>query len=225
MGGVFVAPLVTLDHPHQRRFADDRDRGARVACPQDLRQRLRAQASDLFVVGKGEMDGPTGRAFGEGGRHRHRRGNETLHVAGAAPVKPAVAFHHLERVACPVLVGDRHHVRMTRKQDAPGALRADGREKVRLGSGRVAVHLDARRAEPVGEELDHREVAVGRNRRIADKLAQQGAGVIQKVQARHPFTNSLRSTVQKGCAGPLSVIRMVSVVSSPQLSIQSAGMK
>ena len=76
-----------------------------------------------------------------------------------------------------------------------------------------------------GQMLDQGEIAVGRNRGIGNQLPQNLAGAGEGVQQGYSLTKSLRSTEHSACAGPESPIRMVSVVSRPQLSIHSAGMK
>lgn len=44
--------------------------------------------------------------------HRETHGDESLHIGGAAAVKPAVALDQFERIVAPVLADDRHHVGM-----------------------------------------------------------------------------------------------------------------
>jgi hypothetical protein len=102
LGDVVGNRLVGVDHLHSGRLADDHrarqgqrisERGDHVAHP---------LAADLLVIGQRECGSGWQRRGREFRHHRKRHGEKALHVAGAAPVEPAVAFAHAKWVAGPV---------------------------------------------------------------------------------------------------------------------------
>ena len=112
MGAVLIAALVPFYDPHFCWLTDDGDAGGEAAVCQNLPQMLRPETADFLIIGEGEMHRPVGHLPGKQRRHGQGGGDETLHIAGAAPVKPAVPFDHFERIGLPLLIADRHNVRM-----------------------------------------------------------------------------------------------------------------
>ena len=161
---VFVAALVALDHGHVGRLADDRQIGPDAARLQMFDQRTRAIKPDLLVIGQRDVNRRL--RLGEGPRLGQDAGDEALHVAGAAPVKPTVALGQRPGIARPVLPLDRDHVDMSRQDHAAVALGPEAGPEVRLLPGRVQLRLAARarRLQHVAAIGDAVEVAVGRNR-------------------------------------------------------------
>ena len=164
--------------------------------------------------------------LGKLGGQCHGGGDETLHVARATPVNRAVADGHGKRVAGPVLIGDRDHVGVARQDNTAVSFGPERGEEVGFLAGRVGKHVNAcaRILQPVGKMVDQGEVAVGGHRGIGDQVVEQSYGVVERGHGQS-FTNSFRSTEQNASAAPSGRISRVSVVSSPQPSIQRPGMK
>ncbi len=159
------------------RLADQAQARARLA-PLELGQhRPNAEATDLLVVGEGQMHGHREfvRALDEGRHGRQHRGEEALHVGRAAPIQLAVALAHAERLDAPGLAVHRHHVGMARQHHAAAIARADGGEQVRLAALVVVeqLALDAETRQVVADKLDQRQVRIAADRGEADQLPEQ----------------------------------------------------
>jgi hypothetical protein len=121
---------------------------------------------------------------------------------------------------------------MPRQDHAAVDVRADRREQVRLLPRVVRDHLELR-AERREQRMgvgDAVEVALRRDRREADERREDLLDAAERVVRREEgdlahFTTSPRGTEARHSAGPSSRIRIVSVISSPQSSNQSPGMK
>lgn len=83
---IFVAPLVSVDDPHVRRFTDDCHTGGQTTFGQRFRQMPGTHAPDLFVIGKGKMHRAFPNPFCKIRGHCKSRGDETLHVTGASAI-------------------------------------------------------------------------------------------------------------------------------------------
>jgi hypothetical protein len=89
-----------------------------------------AGAADFFVVGQRQLQRPRDPARLRLDQSPDGKGVEPLHVAGPAPVEPAVTFGHSPGVGGPGLPVDRHHVGMPRQNDSaflPGSGMGDQR--------------------------------------------------------------------------------------------------
>ncbi len=156
--------LVRDHHVHQGRLADDAAGGLEALFGEHFDQAAHAQAADLFVVGKREMD----RRLQVGGEkaRRHGQGGAEIafHVAGAAREQAAIADGRLERVGVPGLAVDRHHVGMAGEHDAGArcvaALAVNRGKQVGLALVRVVDQggLDAVGLQPVAHPLDQAQV-------------------------------------------------------------------
>ena len=222
--GVFAAAFVPFDDSHFCGFANDGDRGLEALGFQFLDQCLRADAACFFVMCEGEVD----RAGEIKGSvvfcHGKRRCNEAFHVTCATAKEEAVSLREREGVRCPVLLGNRDDIGVTREDNAAVAFGAQCGEEIGLGSaGRgKGIHPRAELTEMIGHEGDHLQIAVRGYGWKGDELFQylDGAG-----ECAHGLTNILRGRSQSASAGPSSLIRIVSVISMPQPSIQRPGMK
>ncbi|MNZ50502.1 hypothetical protein D3C78_682900 [compost metagenome] len=92
----------------------------------------------------------------------HDEGEEALHVDGAEPVQAVALLGHLEGILAPAPLVEGHGIGMARQQQAAFTL-AIGRHQVELaGLLRQRRHLavEAELAEPVGQQPDHRLIAL-----------------------------------------------------------------
>ena len=78
------------DGLHPGGFADHAERGAQAGFPQVLDQPPRTVAGGLLVVADEQVHGPRQPTRLELGRGGERRGDEPLHVGGAAGVPSSV---------------------------------------------------------------------------------------------------------------------------------------
>src|SRR5690606_6195343 len=93
-----------------------------------------AGAADLLVIGEGDVNRPAQRPRLELRYQGERRGEEGLHVGGAAAVEAAVARDDAEGVAVPGLALDRHDVAVSGEHHAARRLRAEAGEEVGLSA-------------------------------------------------------------------------------------------
>ena len=114
LGDQLGAALVRAHQLHQGGLADDRQRGLDLRRLHVVQQARHPRAAHFLVIGQGEMDRPLQRGPRHLRRQRQRHADEALHVASAAPVKPAIAHLGPERVARPGLPVHRHHIGMAR---------------------------------------------------------------------------------------------------------------
>ena len=173
--GQHVDALMRADRAHAGRLADDHHARLGQARRQLGDQPAHPDATDLLVIGEGEVDRHGEPRRLERRRERQRAGDEALHVGGAAAVEAAVAFGQGERIARPALAHDRDHVGVARQRDAALAIGADGGEQIRLAA-RVVVdqpHRDAQRVETIGDEFDELEVGLRRDGVEADEPGEQ----------------------------------------------------
>ena len=186
--GVFVAALVTVDDTHLRRLADDGHTRGQTAFRQGVGQIPRAQTSNLFVIGEGEMKRPVTHPLCKMRGHRQSRGDKPLHVAGSATVKAPFCGLYAERIAGPGLIGHGHHIAVTRQQDTTIAVRPQRGEQVGLGPAGRGHHLAARAHvfQKPRHVQDHVEIAVRRNRRIGDQLCKDLGCALQVIHGSNP---------------------------------------
>ncbi len=141
------ASLVAADDAHAGRFSDEDGKLRRQGLGHVLDDVVDAEAADLLVIGKGEVDGRCERLLQHGGNARQHAGEKALHIGGAPAIEPVVLPPHGERVARPVLAVDRHDVGMAAQHVAGPVGGADRGEQVGLGAGRVgdddALHPEA----------------------------------------------------------------------------------
>ncbi len=88
---------------------------------------------DFLVIGQGEMDRPSQSSLQHPRHGGERKRVETLHVAGAASVEPAIPFRQDERIARPCLALHRHDVGMAGEDDPAFHRRAHCGVEVGLG--------------------------------------------------------------------------------------------
>ena len=92
----------------------------------------------------------------------HDEGEEALHVDGAEPVQAVALLGYLEGILAPASLVERHRIGVTCQQQPPFPL-AIGRHQVefarQVGQCRHLA-LEAELAEPVGQQPDHRLVAL-----------------------------------------------------------------
>ena len=169
--------LVGADDLHLGRLADDA--GARLdrLSGQLLEQPGHAHAADLLIIGQAVVDRRRQatlqklRGVGQGDP------DETLHVAGAAAVEPAVALAWAPGIARPVLAVDRHHVAVAGQRDAASVRGPEGGVEVRLAPLVVVAELagGAQILQIVPHVVDQLEVGVAAGRVEADQSFDHGA--------------------------------------------------
>src|SRR3546814_20796224 len=76
----------------------------------DVDQAAHADAADLLVIGKREVDRRFQAALQKAGGEGQRDGEEALHVRRAAAVEPAFLLRRLEGVGCPILAVDGYDI-------------------------------------------------------------------------------------------------------------------
>ena len=112
-----------------------------------------ADAADLLVMGKRQVDRRGERARDHLRHRRQTAGEIALHVGCAAAMQAAAARGEAERVVRPGLAVDRNHVGMPRQDIARPAGGPDRRPQVGLGAGLIGDAL-MRHTEPVEIGLD-----------------------------------------------------------------------
>ena len=129
--------LVRGDHPHLGRLADDADEGLDRQIGEVPDQSVHADATDLLVMGEGEID----RCLQAAGQHlghiAQGDGDEGLHVRGAATIQQPLPFDHRPGVALPFLAVHRHHVGMAGEHDAGLVVWPKRRIEIGLGTAFV----------------------------------------------------------------------------------------
>ena len=167
--------LVTEHHVHRGRFADDADLRPHLEPGHRIHQPAGADAADLLVVGKREMDRRDQRSLAYDRQRRQRAGNEALHVAGASAEQRGIPDLHPVGIAVPVLAGGRDHIGMPRKHHAAAVVRTD--RGVEIGAAAVFAHdqarLDAPLVEQVADKIDQLQVRATAGRVESDQPAQQ----------------------------------------------------
>ena len=129
--------LVSDHDGHARRLADEATLLAHGPAAEMLGEAPAADATDLLVVGEGEMDRPAERRRPHALDGRKAHGQEALHVASAAAVQPPVRLPQAEGIARPGLSVDRHHVGMAGQDEAGHVSGADRREHIGFLAGRI----------------------------------------------------------------------------------------
>ena len=132
MGDKLHPALVGVDRRHARRLADDGDAGRHAGSLEKGWHSFRPETAKLLVKGEGEIERLaefTGAGMKFRG-HGQRHGKKSLHIDGAAPVKPPVRAAKAERVALPASGIGGHHIQMAGQQDATRCLRPDPRQKI-----------------------------------------------------------------------------------------------
>lgn len=121
--------------------------------------------------------------FGDARGHRQHAGDESLHVAGAAPIEPPFAIFHHKRVRGPFLILDGHHVGMPRQDQTAVAFGAEGGKEIGLVPGLVQRHVASRAEflEIVRGPGDQVQVAVRRDGWKGDQLAQEFLCAVEQV--------------------------------------------
>ena len=112
------AALVPGDDPHPRRLADQCHPGLGNHALHRGDHRRGTGAAHLLVIGNRDLQRPLHALRLRLDQRPQGQRKIPLHVAGAAPIQPAVALGHHPRVAGPRLPVDRHHVGMPRQHHA-----------------------------------------------------------------------------------------------------------
>ncbi len=154
--------LVGADHPHFGGFANDAAKRTGPALDELVQQPAHADAADLLVVGEGEVNRSRELAGKDFGRHREHDGDEALHVARPAPVKPAVPFDDREGIARPLLTVDRHDVGVPGKNQPTLAFRPQRGEQIRLAAALVEYQFgcDAEPGQIVAHPMNQRQIRI-----------------------------------------------------------------
>ncbi len=185
-----MEPLLPGHRHHAGRLADQAGERFRLGHADLVDQARYADAADLLVIGKGEMDGPRRRPRLEFRNQRQRGRDEALHVGGAAAIEAALILGQHERIGRPILVVDRHHVGVAR-QDQPAAIRRPDRGE-QIGLAPVVVEGQPRGdAEPVqivADELDRGQVGIAADRVETDQPPQY----VPPIHPRHRATRTVR---------------------------------
>ncbi|MNX99924.1 hypothetical protein D3C86_1324010 [compost metagenome] len=187
---VGVDALVRHDHAHAGRLADDAAARPHATVSQFGQKIRRAHAADLLVERQRVVHRLAQPGFQDGWQQRQAGADEAFHVAGAPPIKLAVADHGLERVGGPVLAVYRHHVGVAGQHDAAvgGAIgRRHGHEQVGLVALRVVAQM---RPQPLGQEV------------VAHGLDQAEIRMARRGVVRHqPLGPVERAAARLGCGG------------------------
>ena len=160
------AALMASDDLHVRRLANQRSGPFGQNLPHRLDHRRRAGAAHLFVIGQCQLHRPPHAHLLRPHQGPDRQGDIALHVTGAAPVKPTIAFDNSPWVGCPVLPIHRHHIGMARQDDRALNPRSS------MGHQRgflpilvpMAMTFDAMTREIALKPIDQRQIAVPADR-------------------------------------------------------------
>ena len=148
--------LVRHDNLHIARFAEDAHFGTDTETAHLIDQAPDPDTSNLFIVGKRQMQRRREPPVQEIRQMREGDGDKRLHIAGTAPVQATVLFHHPEWIGIPVLSVDRHDIRVPRQHDTAPVERSRGRVKIRLALVVVEsqVRLDPETVQIVPDPVD-----------------------------------------------------------------------
>ncbi len=177
--------LVTRGQLHGGRLADDAGDRSRRLQRQRLQHGAYADAADLLIAGKGQVQRDGQPAFaGEHGRPQGA-GEKALHVGSSAPVKPVPLAREAEGLDGPGLPLRGHDIGVPGQDHAAAVFRSDGCEQIEVAGVRTFElrHPGAGLVQHVAYEADHRAVRLQAHSRKADKL-------FQEVQAVHANAHS-----------------------------------
>ncbi len=164
--------LVRRHRLHEGRFTDDAEPRLHRRVLQDVEQAAHADAADLLVIGKGEIDRRVQRSLHGAFGHGEAAGDEALHVRRAAPIDGAIARDHLERVRRPGLAFDGNDIRMPGQHHARLVRGTDRRPEIGFPAILV-VHDQAvdpqlpQRLLDIGDQI---EIAVAADRGIRNEF-------------------------------------------------------
>ncbi len=134
---------------HVGRLANHTQKRSHRRQVQHIEQAPHPHATDLFVMGKRQLQWPvqgvvSGIEHGVDGQR-----NETFHVTTATPVHPSIAHGRLERRNGPGLPRRRHHVGVAGQQDPGQLTRTGAGEQVGL---LAALILDDQRLDTLAQQ-------------------------------------------------------------------------
>src|SRR3546814_15983135 len=104
------------DNLHFGRLANDAHCRLYRHIAQDLYETAHADAANLLIMRKREMDRDFHTTLKELRRQREGHRNEALHISGASAVQACILHDHREWICVQVLVTHRAHVSMAGQQ-------------------------------------------------------------------------------------------------------------
>ena len=108
--------LVLDGYAQARRLANYGVRGRHVERSERVEERRDADAAEFFVARHGDVERATKRARIDFRYRCEHRGDEPLHVGGAAPVEPIALTRQRERIPRPRLALHGHDVAVRRQE-------------------------------------------------------------------------------------------------------------